>query len=215
MIGKGGLRSISSGGEYTVALNHDDELEYRHTHAYVSWSLETGDSGHAWVSRDWDSLDSDWEIRKGNTIQSGIHQWDRFGIHMETAEYRQRSLGGTFDAGEFYSGKRQSLSLDGQVRLFQNLLITGSYSWNSVELPDGNLPTNTINSRAIYNFSPDLFVKLFLQWNDDSEVVRGNFLLRYTYRPGSDFYLVYNELWQGGDVAQRSVVGKLTHFLNL
>ena len=68
---------------------------------------------------------------------------------------------------------------------------------------------------SIYTFSPDFFIKLFLQWNDDSEIVRGNFLLRYTYQPGSDLYIVYNELWQGGDVEQRSIVAKLTYFLNL
>jgi hypothetical protein len=70
-------------------------------------------------------------------------------------------------------------------------------------------------SRIIYTFSPDLFIKLFLQWNDDSEVVRGNFLLRYTYLPGSDLYIVYNEQWQDGEVEQRSIVAKLTYFLNL
>jgi len=215
MIRRGGFRSIDSGGEYTVALNHNDGLEYRHTHAYISSSLETGDSGYTWYSRDWEYLGGDWKIREGIIIPSGIHRWDRYGVHMETAEHRQLSLGGTFDAGEFYSGKRKSLSLDGQVRPIPNLLITGSYNWNSVELPDGSFPTNTINSRAIYNFSPDLFIKLFLQWNDDSEVVRGNFLLRHTYSPGSDLYIVYNELWQGGDAKQRSIVAKITYFLDL
>lgn len=49
----------------------------------------------------------------------------------------------------------------------------------------------------------------------DSEVIRGNFLLRYTYRPGSDLYIVYNEFWQSGDAKERSIVGKITYFLNI
>ena len=125
------------------------------------------------------------------------------------------SLGGTIEAGDFYNGERKSLSLDGHIRPAQKLLITGGYNWNAIELPDGNFSTNAINGRSIYTFSPDFFIKLFLQWNDDSEVIRGNFILRYTYRPGSDFYIVYNELWQAGDVKQRSIVGKLTYFLNI
>ena len=72
-----------------------------------------------------------------------------------------------------------------------------------------------INSRTVYNFSPNLFGKLFLQWNDDSEIVRANLLIRYTYRPGSDLYIIYNELWHGGDIEQRSIMVKITYFLNL
>jgi len=60
-----------------------------------------------------------------------------------------------------------------------------------------------------------MFAKLFVQWNDDSDRVRANALLRYTYSPGSDFYIVYKELWQGGDVQDRAVIGKLVYFLNL
>jgi hypothetical protein len=215
MIRKGGLRSISSGGEYVSALNHDGDLEYRHTHAYVSWKLETGDSGHTWYSRDWEYLDEDWEIREGIIIPSGIHRWDRYGIHAETAEHRQMSLGGTYDAGKFYIGKRKSISLKGHVRPIPKLLINCHYRRNSVDLPDGSFTANTVNSRTIYTFSPDLFVKLFLQWNDDSDLVRGNLLLRYIYRPGSDLYIVYNELWGADEVEQRSIVVKVTYFLNI
>jgi len=190
-------------------------LEYRHTHAYVSWSLETGDSGYTWSSRDWEYLDKDWEIRKGLIIPSGLHRWDRYGFHVETAEHRRLGLGGSFNTGEFYSGERNSLSLDGHVRPISKLLINFSYDRNSISLTGGSFTTNTINSRTIYTFSPDLFVKLFLQWNDDSEVIRGNLLFRYTYRPGSDFYIVYNELWSADEVKQRSIVAKVTYFLNI
>ena len=215
MLHKGGFRSISSGGEYGVTLNHDGGLEYRHTHAYVSWSLETGDSGYTWSSRDWEYLDKDWEIRKGLIIPSGLHRWDRYGFYMGTAEHRRLGLGVSFNTGEFYSGERKFLSLDGHVRPIPKLLINYSYNRNTVDLPDGSFTTNTINSRTIYTFSPDLFVKLFLQWNDDSDVIRGNLLFRYTYRPGSDFYIVYNELWSADEVKQRSIVAKVTYFLNI
>jgi hypothetical protein len=215
MIRKGGVRSISSGGEYGTALNHDGGLEYRHTHAYISWSLETGDSGHTWYSRDWEYLDEDWEIREGIIIPSGIHRWNGYGFYVGTAEHRKLSLDCSIETGEFYSGDRKSFSLGGHIRPVPKLLINGGYNRNFIDLPDGNFTTNTINSRTIYTFSPDLFVKLFLQWNDDSDLIRGNLLLRYTYRPGSDFYIVYNELWQEGDVEQRSIVAKLTYFLNI
>ena len=96
-----------------------------------------------------------------------------------------------------------------------DLLITGSYNRNMIDLEGGDFTTNTVNSRWIYNVSPDFLIKLFLQWNDDSDIMRSNLLVRYTYRPGSDFYVVYNELRQEGEAKQRSIVGKLVYFLNL
>ena len=215
MLRKSVFRSMGSGGNYEVALNHDGRLQYREADAYIWLNLETGDSGHTWYGRDWEYLDKDWEIREGLIIPSGIHRWDRYGFYVGTAEHRRLGLGVSFNTGEFYSGERKSLSLGGHVRPIAKLLINFSYDRNSISLPDGSFTTNTINSRTIYTFSPNLFVKLFLQWNDDSDVTRGNLLFRYTYRPGSDFYIVYNELWRADEVEQRSIVVKVTYFLNI
>lgn len=215
MIRKGFLRSINSGAEYEVALNHEDQLQYRHAGTHIALNLETGDSGYMWFARDWESLDEDWEIREGMIIPSGIHKWGEYGLYMGTAEHRRLRVGCSFNGGEFFTGEKKSLSLHGHIRPISKLLISYSYSWNSVELPDGSFKTNTINSRTIYTFSPDMFVKLFLQWNDDSDVIRGNLLFRYTYRPGSDLYIVYNEFWRSEEVEQRSIVAKLTYFLNI
>ena len=215
MLRKSVFRSISSGGNYEVALNHDGRLQSRHTGGHISLDLETGDSGYVWYARDWECLSGYWEIREGIIIPSDIHRWDRYGFYMGTAEHRWLRLGGSFNTGEFFSGERTSLSLHGHVRPIPKLLINGSYNHNSVSLPDGSFATNTINSRTIYTFSPALFVKLFLQWNDDSDVIRGNLLFRYTYRPGSDLYIVYNELWRADEVEQRSIVIKVTYFHNI
>ena len=56
--------------------------------------------------------------------------------------------------------------------------------------------TQIIGSRMTYSFSPDLFFRGFLQWNSDDKELSVNLLLNYIYKLGSDFYLVYNELWE-------------------
>ncbi len=214
-IRKGIFRSAGGGGHYGITTDHHGRLESRDFGFEYGLELETGDSCGIGAERRWEYLEEDWEIREGLVIPKGLHRWYRYGFGMGTDDSRWLKIGGSHGRGGFYNGDRLDASLNGHIRPVPKLLITGSYSWNSIELPDGSFSTNTINSRSIYTFSPDLFIKLFLQWNDDSEVVRGNFLLRYTYRPGSDLYIVYNELWQGGDAEQRSIVAKLTYFLNI
>ena len=214
-IRKGIFRSVGGGGHYGVSLDHDGHLEDRHLGMHAGLELKTGDSAEIWYDRDWENLDEGWEIREGILIPAGRHKSSGYGVHLGTDESRWLRIGGSFDVGGFYNGDRKSFSLGGHVRPVPKLLITGSYRQNFIDVPDGDITTNTINSRTIYTFSPDFFVKLFLQWNDDEEIIRGNFLLRYTYQPGSDLYIVYNELWRADEVEQRSIVAKIVYFFNL
>ena len=215
MIRKSIFRSLRFGGKYQIGLNHDDRLQYRSVAGNAELEFETGEYLESWYERNYDYINKDWEIRKGIAIPAGMYKWNRYGVYANTNESRWLRIGGSITGGGFYTGDRQSFSMHGHIRPIPSLLITGDYRRNFVDLPDGNFTTNTINSRSIYSFSPDFFIKLFLQWNDDNDIVRGNLLLRYTYRPGSDLYIVYNELWRSNKVEQRSIVAKITYFLNL
>jgi hypothetical protein len=44
-----------------------------------------------------------------------------------------------------------------------------------------------------YSISPTLLVRTTLQWREGDNY-RANFIFDWTYRPGSDFYLVYNDI---------------------
>ena len=214
-IRRSGLRSVECSGSYEVASDHSGQLQDRHLNMSTALNLETGDQVYMWYDRNWEYLDKDWEIRKGIIIPAGMHRWNRYGIYAGTVEHRWLRIAGWINSGGFYNGDRRSLSLRGHIRPIPRLLITGDYNRNFVDLPGGDFATNTINSRSIYSFSPDFFIKFFFQWNDDSDVIRRNLLLRYTYQPGSDLYIVYNELWRANKLEQRSIIAKLTYFLNL
>jgi hypothetical protein len=62
-----------------------------------------------------------------------------------------------------------------------------------------------VRFRASYSFSPDLFVKSFIQYNDERRSASFNFLFWYVYRPGSDLYVVYNEGWETGVPGPREI----------
>ena len=72
--------------------------------------------------------------------------------------------------------------------------------------------------RASYSFSTSFFAKIFAQWNSDDDVIGTNFLLNYIYRPGSDFYLVFNQTYETKGtkpVPLDSTVGvKMTYWWN-
>ena len=81
--------------------------------------------------------------------------------------------------------------------------------------------TNTLNTRITYSVSPTLFLKAFVQYNDDRKLTNLNLLLWSVYRPGSDLYIVYNQGWETGlpgpdgpRVRSRSLAIKFTYWLS-
>ena len=78
-------------------------------------------------------------------------------------------------------------------------------------------------SRLSYAFSTDLFIKEFFQWNDDAflfenrDRISENIVLRYTYKPSSDFYMIYNQENLVGTASQelsnRTLLAKFTYLL--
>ena len=71
----------------------------------------------------------------------------------------------------------------------------------------------------VYSFSTDLFAKLYLQWSSDRELVTANFLINYIYRPGSDFYFVFNQTYGteslSSGLRDTTLVAKVTYWWNL
>ena len=61
-------------------------------------------------------------------------------------------------------------------------------------------------------------MKPYAQWNDARQYANLNFLLRYIYRPGSDFYLVYDQRMKPTDSWQTegwTLLTKLTYYISL
>ena len=78
----------------------------------------------------------------------------------------------------------------------KTLLFEPNYTHNRVTLPGRPLYTsNVLNFRVSHSFSPDFYLKGFVQYNDDRKTASFNFLWWYHYKPGSDFYVVYNQGW--------------------
>ena len=82
------------------------------------------------------------------------------------------------------------------------------------------------NFRVSHSFSPDFYLRGFIQYNDDRKTASFNFLWWYHYKPGSDLYVVYNQGWDidvplssrtvatdSARVHSRSLAVKMTYWL--
>ena len=136
----------------------------------------------------------------------------------------------TLDVGieDFYSGEVRRASVETVLKPNGNISIRAEYQFNQiVDLPvtyftDGQprpVYVNLFRGRLDYSFSTELFAKIFAQWNTDANVVSMNFLINYIYRPGSDFYFVFNQTYDTDGTTKSTlldstVVGKMTYWWN-
>jgi hypothetical protein len=133
-----------------------------------------------------------------------------------------RKLGGSIQVGggTFYNGTFLGVRLTNYWKPNDKLGIDLSWNWNRVDVPfpNGQFTTSIVGYRMSYSFTPNLFTKAYLQWNQFDKRIISNFLVNFIHTPGSDFYLVYNEEWNTGNkfkTMNRTVLAKITYLLNL
>ncbi len=214
---KFGIRSIEIGPEVDIVLNRENTLETQEFTFDTQFSLESGDSLSFLVRNTTEHLTEDFPIQ-GIIITPGEYVFTSFRTSIQTSS--SRKLFGSFDVeiGEYYNGNRRGFAVDGTFKPTVRLSIEPTVEFNRITLPDTEFDANAYGGRIGYSFSTTLFTKLFAQWSSDREVISANILLNYIYRPGSDFYLVFNQNYGTHDGNLESldwtVIGKMTYWWN-
>lgn len=215
---KFGIRRIYMGPEIDYTLDQDNELETREF-SYSNWfELESGGSFDFHFQRTFERLDEDFEIRDEIVIPLGDHNFNSFSTSVRTDDNRKISGSVRMGLGGFYDGDRRSISADANFKPSGRFGAEARYSFNRVTLPAGSFDAHLLGTRIVYSHSTKLYAKLFTQLNSDSDVITMNFLLNWIYRPGSDFYLVFNQIYDISDgktdLAESTFIIKMTYWWN-
>ena len=211
------FRRLWTGPEIDFILDSDNELETR-TFMWSTWlELATQGFGGLRVSRNFENLTDDFEIREGIVIPRGRYSYNNYNLMLNAQGQVFNGRFG-FNIGDFYNGTRRGFDLRFDIRFSGRLNLEPRYEFNRVTLPEGSFDTNIFGGRVIYSFSTDLFAKLFVQWNSDRNLVTTNFLVNYIYQPGSDFYVVFNQTYGTDSIStgllDTTLVGKVTYWWN-
>ena len=216
---KFGIRRIFMGPEVDYILNQGDELETREFSLTNWFQLEQGSWINVEIRRTSEFLNEEFEIRDGVIIPIDDYDLTTFRTMIDTDEGRK--ISGRFGAnyGTFFGGTNRGFDIQANFKPSGRLAFETQYQFNRVDLPnEAPFNVNIFGSRIVYSFTTTLFAKLFAQWNSDDEVISTNFLLNYIYRPGSDFYLVFNQIYDSDGtktaLEESTVVAKMTYWWN-
>jgi hypothetical protein len=190
----------------------------------ASFSIEFQNSSRFGINiqRQSEFIDYDWEVREGFLIPKGTYTGFMYSLSGESDKSRAIAGGIDIDYGNYYSGHQMSIGLDSTITRIRQLRTELEFRHNNIRLPDGNFRTNTLGMRMFYFFSTDLYVKAYLQWNDDKyynagkERIVSDILLRWIYKPACNLYVVYNDARLVGpgntEIVNRTLMVKVTYF---
>ena len=133
-------------------------------------------------------------------IPAGTYSFNAFSAAMSFGSQRRISGTVTAQAGEFYNGRIQSLTLGpgpmtpgGRISVMTQLTLEPTFQITRVELPSATFTTRLARTRIDYGFSPLMFLSALLQYNSADRAFSTNLRYRWEYAPGSELFLVYTD----------------------
>jgi hypothetical protein len=199
--------------------NHSGQLESRSQSLGNFNIFQDGSILYLGYVKSYEYLEDSFEIREDVFIPEGIHRFNYLDGIFSSDRSRRLSIRANTYLGEFYNGNLYRINASGFVKFSKHLNAEFIYDYNNFDLPvdGGKFSTNIVATRIIYSFTPELYAKAYLQYNDDDDVFKSNFLIRWIYKPGANIYVIYNETREVGEqtfLQDRVVMLKMTFLFN-
>ncbi|MCK4337544.1 MAG: hypothetical protein KAX11_06355, partial [Candidatus Aminicenantes bacterium] len=200
--------------------DHSGRLESRNDMLGVFNLFQNGSSFFFGYIRNYEYLADGFEIRANVLIHRGGHRFNMFMGFYESDHSKKISIRAETNIGQFYNGRLFRVSATAGLKLNKHLNLECIFNRNGFDLPvaEGKFATNIAAARIVYSFSPGLFAKAYLQYNDNDDKLTANFLVRWIYKPGANVYLIYNETREVGIhhlIHDRVLMLKVSFLFNL
>jgi hypothetical protein len=159
--------------------------------------LTSGDIIEPIIFVDHEVLPTPFAIAPGVTYPAGSYDSQRYGVTIDSSP--QRALVFTNDSyvGSYYSGHlyHQANSLS-WTALHGRFFATATSQNYFAHTPQGNFVEKLWQFNGAVSWSPDLSLSTFVQYDNVSFDLSANTRLRWTFRPGDDFYVIWDRTWE-------------------
>ena len=142
------------------------------------------------------------EIHPTTMIEPGFYTFGDNFFSVFTDPSRLLSGNVSISSGDFYSGKKQTYSLSGVLKLGGRLTAEAAWSFNDVDVDEGAFTTHLVTTRFVYAFSTRMFLNGLVQYNSVTEEWSSNIRFNFIYLPLSDrFPSSSSSTTRGGTIA--------------
>ncbi len=163
------------------------------------------------VNPQFERLTSPFRLPNGVSVAPGDYRFHEYRLAYSTDKSRLLYGSLNVEDGGYYDGDRNKTSAALSLSLKPKLTAQVSYEYNRADVLAGSYRAELYGLRSLYSFSPRMFLDAYVQYNSSTDTTVTNVRYTFTYRPLSDFIVVYNEnLTPDGGDKYRAFVVKLT-----
>ncbi len=164
--------------------------------APIHFRMESGDRFEFNLKPAGEFLKEPFEISPGVVIPAGGYHWLRSRVELETATKRPVNGQITYWYGGFYEGWLDQIELQLFLRPFTWMVLELNYERNIAKNlannPDGDFDQTLFGGRLQLNFTSDMQLSSFIQYDNMSKSIGTNTRFRWTFTPKGDLFIVYN-----------------------
>ena len=161
--------------------------------ADFSVNFHSGDNLGARVFLSRNNLIDPFAITDDITIPVGTYDTLGGEIRGGTASVRPVAVSGNIRHSGFFSGERTDYTVGLNLRPGAFFSANASYTLNEIDLDEGSFSVRVFSMRGSVQFTPDLSWDNTVQWDNRSDELGLNSRVRWEFRPGQEFFVVYNE----------------------
>ena len=139
-----------------------------------------------------EDLSEPFEIADGVIIPPGSYAWNRYCTRGGTGQHRMLRVSGYLCNGSFYDGNGRTTGLNFTWRPNKHLKMTTGYTLNNMQLPYGSFRNTLYSLRADIAFTATWYWENFAQYDNVSDSLAINSIMRWIPVAGREFLLVFN-----------------------
>jgi Domain of unknown function (DUF5916)/Carbohydrate family 9 binding domain-like len=193
---------------YFTQFTNLDNNQVESRDLYVSlfdWHLRSGDSVHAImdVNPVYERLFETFEISPGVFLPPGEYRFTRFRSNAMSAARRRLSGSFSIGSGSYWSGKAEQVTASMSFKLPPRFIASLSTNQTFARLPEGRFITRIFTSNIGFTASPRLSFSNLIQYDNRSRNLGWQSRVRWTLRPGNDFFLSFNQGWIQDELENR------------
>ena len=222
--GKWGIRMMEPMWNVTVFTDQTGRLVSRQFHHMVRTQFDSGAAINIMYNRRFERLDIPFQVASDVVIDPGKYRFYDLRLSYNSDPSRSFTYSVNYGPQTFFDGDRTDMSLRAGVRVTDKLATSARFSRSDIDLPAGSFTADIGSFQIDYAFSPAVSLRTLTQYNSAADQWSTSARFRYIYRPGSDIYIVYDDVRQDTDIPvspfleefrDRQLLIKVTYLLSM
>ncbi|MEX2234667.1 MAG: DUF5916 domain-containing protein [Cyclobacteriaceae bacterium] len=215
MNGKFGLMEWRPHFSYRSYWNYDNFLETSYLHVDHHWVWLNALEIHTGINFTTEGVVTPFELSEGIIVPSGTYNHREAQLVLMSNPSKPVYVNLRSILGGSFGGRRYLNTGILGIRIGDKFNSEFNVALNDVRLPVGNFLAKIFGARVSYSFTPRINFQSFIQFNSEADLWSLNMRFSILEQANTGLFLVYNDVYRGGEVNNRSLTLKYTHMFDL